>query len=720
LYYAYGIRNSFGINFDPVTGNLWDTENGPVGQFITANLGTAQTVCSVDIAWFNGNSRQYHFVISTSTDGNTFTQRFSGDSSGTTLNSEKYTFAAVDARFVRVTVNGNNVNTWASITELDVFGSSTPRSECTTNLPISDVTASGNDSNVPSNVLDNNLGTRWSSLGVDEINLVEPGFNSGWDKVMGKSSFQKNFTDPDLVDFDGKGRYSDPEFVWNQTIGVTDLIFLNSDKLGKKYQNDLFVADDNFGNIYHFKLNGTRTGLLPNDTLQDKIANMGETKGIIFAKGFGGITDLEVGLDGNLYVLSRNDGAIYRISNQGTTRLEPKPTTTDPNLKIEQVVGTDKLKSPSSMAFLDSNDILILNKDNGTVKRIINGSIQPQPLLDANVSINSGRGMLGIDVAKFNINGTTVPYVFLYYTESKNKDAEDVEEGIPPLGNRVYRYELVNDKLVNPKLLLDLPSTPTNLHSDSLHTGGKVVIGPDQNVYAVIGDVGGEGPGHKTLAQNVKNGTQADGTSGILRVTQDGKVVGKGILGNTYPLSLYYAYGIRNSFGINFDPVTGNLWDSENGPEYGDEINLVEPGFNSGYIIIDGFNSAFNHNFESSLVDFDGKGRYGDPEFVWNQPIGVTDLIFLNSDKLGKQYQNDLFVADFNFGNIYHFKLNGTRTGLLLNDTLQDKIANTRGETKGIIFAKGFGGITDLEVGPDGNLYVLSRIHGTIYRISHN
>ena len=50
----------------------------------------------------------------------------------------------------------------------------------------------------------------------------------------------------------------------------------------------------------------------------------------------------------------------------------------------------------------------------------------------------------------------------------------------------------------------------------------------------------------------------------------------------------YYAYGIRNSFGMDFDPVTGNLWDTENGPSYGDEINLVEPGFNSGWQVVQG------------------------------------------------------------------------------------------------------------------------------------
>ncbi len=102
-------------------------QDGPVTELV--NLlplisGSINNICSVDIAWYNGNARQYHFVIATSTDGTTFTTKFSGDSSGTTLNSEKYVFSATDARYVRVTVNGNTVNNWASITELDIFGSS--------------------------------------------------------------------------------------------------------------------------------------------------------------------------------------------------------------------------------------------------------------------------------------------------------------------------------------------------------------------------------------------------------------------------------------------------------------------------------------------------------------------------------------------------------------------------------------------------------------------
>ena len=98
------------------------SSNG-IGQWIRADLGSVKNICSVDIAWYNGNTRQYHFVIATSTDGTTFTNKFSGDSSGTTVNSQKYTIPATDARYVRITVNGNTANNWASMTELDVFGS---------------------------------------------------------------------------------------------------------------------------------------------------------------------------------------------------------------------------------------------------------------------------------------------------------------------------------------------------------------------------------------------------------------------------------------------------------------------------------------------------------------------------------------------------------------------------------------------------------------------
>ena len=117
-------------------------------------------------------------------------------------------------------------------------------------------------------------------------------------------------------------------------------------------------------------------------------------------------------------------------------------------------------------------------------------------------------------------------------------------------------------------------------------------VGPDGLIYVSIGDIrGGCGifinescPIADTAAENNAGGLPTDGRAGILRVTLDGGIAhGYGLLGSTKPLNLYYAYGIRNSFGMDFDPLTGKLWDTENGANWGDEINLVEPGFNSGW-----------------------------------------------------------------------------------------------------------------------------------------
>ncbi len=84
---------------------------------------------------------------------------------------------------------------------------------------------------------------------------------------------------------------------------------------------------------------------------------------------------------------------------------------------------------------------------------------------------------------------------------------------------------------------------------------------------------------------------------------------------------------------------------------------------------------------------------------------------------MGKQYQNDIFVGDIHSGRIYDFKLNENRTGLALTGPLADKVGDTDNETQGLVFASEFGGISDLVVGPDGYLYVVSLGQGAIYRI---
>ena len=135
-----------------------------------------------------------------------------------------------------------------------------------------------------------------------------------------------------------------------------------------------------------------------------------------------------------------------------------------------------------------------------------------EPLLEVNVANDANRGMLGIAVSQGEeINSTNV---FLYFTESPLDKF--------PIGNRVYKYELVNNKLVNPQVLFNLPAIP-----GPSHNGGAIIIGPDNNVYAIIGDVGG----HRNQAHNEESGGEPDGTSGILMITKDGIPVANSPLG---------------------------------------------------------------------------------------------------------------------------------------------------------------------------------------------
>ncbi|MGH9982677.1 MAG: PQQ-dependent sugar dehydrogenase [Nitrososphaeraceae archaeon] len=413
------------------------------------------------------------------------------------------------------------------------------------------------------------------------------------------------------------------------------------------------------------------------------------------------------------------------------------PVVNLPGFSVQTV--TEGLQLPTTMAFLSDKDILVLEKDRGTVRRVINGQLQPEPILDVNVATEVERCMCGIAVSKNNDTDTT--NVFLYFTEAKGED------GGVAIGNRLYKYELSlsdsssgtpssnnfsasnpTSRLINPEMLLDLSASP-----GPRHNGGPIIIGPDDNLYVPIGDT--DKVEDTTESQNDSE-NPADGTGWILRITQDGQPVKEPnaatyILGDTYPLNLYYAYGIRNTFGIDFDPVTGNLWDTENGAGYGDELNLVKPGFNSGWTQVMGIwergggdpregEGTIAAEQPDDLVNFTGRGSYHSPQLTWLYTIGPTAIKFLNSNNYGDELEYDIFVGDIHAGNIYRFELNNARTELNLEDPLDDRVADTDEESlsQNIVFGHGFGGISDIEVSPyDGYMYVVSLGQGKIFKI---
>lgn len=377
------------------------------------------------------------------------------------------------------------------------------------------------------------------------------------------------------------------------------------------------------------------------------------------------------------------------------------PLLRDSSLTVSPVVSG--LNSPTNIAFIGTNDILILQKNDGRVLRSIAGTLQPNAVLDVNVDNASERGLLGIAL---HPNFPATPFVYLYLTES----AAGADSTGSPLANRVYRYVWNGSALISPTLILDLPVLP-----GPNHNGGVIAFGPDANLYVVIGDLN-----HNGQNQNIAGGTGPDDTSVIFRIHDDGTIPGDNpffALGGN--LARYYAYGIRNSFGLAFDPITAKLWITENGPDAYDEINVVEPGFNSGWNRLIGPANR-DPNGTADLVQLPGS-RYADPKFSWLRTVGPTGIAFVTSTALGPQYQFDIFAGDINNGNLYHFRPNATRDGLVFNDAgLADLVADSSAELDEVIVGTGFNGITDVTMGPDGRLYVVSFGDGAIYAITSN
>ena len=352
-----------------------------------------------------------------------------------------------------------------------------------------------------------------------------------------------------------------------------------------------------------------------------------------------------------------------------------EPTIFLEDLVVEEYVS-DLCCSITTMTFVE-NDILILQKSDGQVRLIRDGVLQEKPVLDVNVDFIGEKGMLGITSV-----GSSV---YLYFTEAD-------EDGGESIGNRIYKYEWDGNSLINPILLKELPSNVS-------HNGGAMVAGLDGKVFAVIGD---------TLQYGLLQNKPIEWLEGA-----DLEIKDNGVIFQLETEKPYYAMGIRNSFGLAVDPVTGNLWATENGDDEFDEINLIPEKFNSGWIVVMGPAS------ESDLVNIPGYEdyTYGDPKFSWEKNVAPTGIDFAKFNEI-TSYDNSLFVGDCNNGNIYKFELNENRDGFVFErEFLQDTVVNADESLDEIIVGTGFGCVTDVERGPDGFLYIVSLSEGTIYRI---
>lgn len=484
------------------------------------------------------------------------------------------------------------------------------------------------------------------------------------------------------------------------------------------------------------------------------------------------------------------------------------PTMLVPNLAVREVLSD--LVTPITMAFIGPNDFLVLEKNTGQVKRVVNGAVQ-STVLDLAVNNASERGLLGIAL---HPGFPTNPGVYLFWscratppttdpffpvetecadTPQLGADTDDIL-AVPLLGNRVDRFVWNGSTLTFDHNLIKLLSfqndgapVPPGQGDEAQpprgnHDGGVLAFGLDGKLYIMFGDAGRRGqlqnlPSGPTLTglgptvpDDQFGGPQPDDahfTGVILRLNDDGTTptdnpffnAGTSIGGEVGEnIKKIFAYGVRNSFGMAVDPLSGNLWDQENGEDAFDEINLIEPGMNSGWIQIIGpadrvsefkliETTSLHHEDFPNLQQFRWGperiadtpqealsrlfvlpgSRYSDPEFSWKHVLAPAAIGFLNSRALGPQYFGDLFVG-FSVpeplgGPLFHFNLTGNRRKIGLDDPrLEDLVADNltfhdMTESESLLIGRDFGVVTDIKTGPNGNLFVISLDQGAIYEI---
>ena len=394
-------------------------------------------------------------------------------------------------------------------------------------------------------------------------------------------------------------------------------------------------------------------------------------------------------------------GEVLFENNNSADENVAKPIIFDEDYKIEIVV--EDLEKPSSMIFI-GNEMFVTELETGKILKISDNGIV-QTILELSVSPYTnecaGCGLLGMT----NLGED----VYIYYTTIPTSDQERQ--------NIVTKYRYDGKSFVEPVIIKKIHGTEID------HNGGAMTTGINNDIYFVVGDQTevseyinfptSEKWNYSTELQSIVRGSLyldngIEDTAGIFKI-HDGKIE-------------RFAMGIRNSFGLAVDPETGFLWETENGPQMYDEINLVEEKFNGGWIVFNGPSTAPDSKvmdqFLPEIIINYKDYKYSEPEFSWHVPVSPTAIEFPNSPDFEK-YSDYAFVGAFNTGTIYKFQLNTDRTQFIFEDeSLKDLVYNDLDNNEEIIFVTGInGGVSDI-VFNDDEMYIISIYDGVIYKIS--
>jgi glucose/arabinose dehydrogenase len=322
------------------------------------------------------------------------------------------------------------------------------------------------------------------------------------------------------------------------------------------------------------------------------------------------------------------------------------------------------LNGPSGFTFAPNGVIWYLERGTGEV-RTLDPHTKANHLVFTIGGVNGDgeRGALGIALSP---RWPTKKVVFVYVTRSSGGH----------LWNQLIRFNVRGGTGHGLKVLLRSPAS-----ADPYHNGGRILFGPDHELYVMIGD------GHNSV--NAQD--RSDNLRGkILRLDPDGT----GAKGNPFG-SRIWSYGHRNSFGFTFDPVTNRLWETENGPECSDEINRVVKGANYGW----GPKESCSLPKPAGTNNSGPKPRHF-PKRFFPSTIGITGDAFCHGCGIGA-LAGQLVFGDVNGGRLWAIHLNAARTGF---------------SSAPRVIATAPTGVHSVEVSPAGRLF-LSGPNG-IYRLA--
>jgi aldose sugar dehydrogenase len=439
------------------------------------------------------------------------------------------------------------------------------------------------------------------------------------------------------------------------------------------------------------------------------------------------------------------------------------PRMTDSELGVEVAVGG--LTEPTAMAFIGDDDFFVTEKSTGEVHRVTGGELG-EPVLDLAVNSFDERGLLGVAVhPEFANNG----YVYLYWTSSGEGEGEggllgpdtDEELAVPELGNRVDRFRWDGEALTWDQNIVEMRSntleTDTSGRIRGNHDAGPITFGQDGTLFIVNGDQNLRGELQNIEGQGGLD--QSNWTGVVLRVNDDGSIPEDNPFVEAAAeldgpaaenLARIWAYGIRNSFGLAVHPTTGELWETENGDDSWDEVNILSAGANSGWWQVMGPSARFDEYRQlevdsedgtdvadyppdqlaesaedalARLVEYPGSA-FVEPVFAWRYPPAVTSIGFVTDDALGESSANTAWFGTVLTDSLLRYPLSEDGSGFAFGegDGLADGVDDNAskgdlGESADYVAGTGFGVVTHILTGPDGLLYVVSLSGSEVYRI---